>query len=48
MVDTASEIPSRLYVSGPSDLELRPLLDGLKRRGADPYVLSDAPAAIHR
>jgi hypothetical protein len=41
MADTASEIPSRLYVSGPSDFELRPLLDGLKRRGADPYVLSD-------
>jgi hypothetical protein len=41
MADMASEIPSRLYVSGPSDLELRPLLDGLKRRGADPYVLSD-------
>ena len=31
----------RLYVSAPSDLDLRPLLDGLKRRGAEPYVLSD-------
>jgi hypothetical protein len=41
MADTAYEIPPRLYVSAPSDLELRPLLDGLKRRGADPYVLSD-------
>jgi hypothetical protein len=41
MADMAYEIPPRLYVSGPSDLELRPLLDGLKRRGADPYVLSD-------
>jgi hypothetical protein len=30
----------RLYVSAPSDLDLRPLLDGLKRRGAEPYVLS--------
>jgi hypothetical protein len=30
-----------LYVSAPSDLDLRPLLDGLKRRGAEPYVLSD-------
>jgi hypothetical protein len=30
----------RLYVSVASDLELRPLLDGLKRR-AEPYVLSD-------
>ena len=41
MVETESEVPPRLYVSGPSDLEVRPLLDGLKRRGADPYVLSD-------
>jgi hypothetical protein len=41
MADTASEVAPKLYVSGPSDLELRPLLDGLKRRGADPYVLSD-------
>jgi hypothetical protein len=32
---------ARLYVSAPSDLDLRPLLDGLKRRGAEPYVLSD-------
>jgi hypothetical protein len=31
----------RLYVSAPGDLDLRPLLDGLKRRGTDPYVLSD-------
>jgi hypothetical protein len=31
----------RLYISAPSDLDLRPLLDGLKRRGAEPYVLSD-------
>lgn len=41
MADTTSEVAQRLYVSGPSDLEVRPLLDGLKRRGADPYVLSD-------
>jgi hypothetical protein len=41
MPDTADEFPPKLYVSGPSDLELRPLLDGLKRRGAEPYVLSD-------
>lgn len=40
MANTASEA-QRLYVSAPSDLDLRPLLDGLKRRGADPYVLSD-------
>lgn len=40
MADTVSEA-QRLYVSAPSDLDLRPLLDGLKRRGADPYVLSD-------
>jgi hypothetical protein len=40
MANTGSEVP-RLYVSAPSDLDLRPLLDGLKRRGADPYVLSD-------
>jgi hypothetical protein len=40
MANTASEVP-RLYVSAPSDLDLRPLLDGLKRRGAEPYVLSD-------
>ena len=40
MANTAPEAP-RLYVSAPSDLDLRPLLDGLKRRGADPYVLSD-------
>jgi hypothetical protein len=32
---------SRLYVSAPTDLDLRPLLDGLKRRGTQPYVLSD-------
>jgi hypothetical protein len=31
----------RLYVSAPADLDLRPLLDGLKRRGVEPYVLSD-------
>jgi hypothetical protein len=31
----------RLYVSAPSDLDLRPLLEGLKRRGTEPYVLSD-------
>jgi hypothetical protein len=31
----------RLYVSAPNDLDLRPLLAGLKRRGAEPYVLSD-------
>jgi hypothetical protein len=31
----------RLYVSAAGDLDLRPLLDGLKRRGTDPYVLSD-------
>lgn len=31
----------RMYVSAPSDLDLRPLLEGLKRRGTDPYVLSD-------
>ena len=41
MADTASEVPRRLYVTAPSDLDLRPLLDGLKRRGAEPYVLSD-------
>jgi hypothetical protein len=40
MANRASEVP-RLYVSAPSDLDLRPLLDGLKRRGAEPYVLSD-------
>jgi hypothetical protein len=40
MANTTSEVP-RLYVSAPSDLDLRPLLDGLKRRGAEPYVLSD-------
>ena len=34
-------VAQRLYVSAPSDLDLRPLLDGLKRRGAEPYVLSD-------
>lgn len=39
----ASVVPAvpRLYVSAPSDLDLRPLLDGLKRRRAEPYVLSD-------
>jgi hypothetical protein len=31
----------RLYVSAPGDVDLRPLLDGLRRRGAQPYVLSD-------
>jgi hypothetical protein len=40
MPDAISEAP-RLYVTAPSDLDLRPLLDGLKRRGAEPYVLSD-------
>lgn len=40
MANPVSEVP-RLYVSAPSDLDLRPLLDGLKRRGAEPYVLSD-------
>src|SRR5260370_10951475 len=40
MANTASEVP-RLYVSAPSALALRPLLDGLNRRGAEPYVLSD-------
>lgn len=40
MASTAQEAP-RLYVSAPSDLDLRPLLDGLKRRGTQPYVLSD-------
>jgi hypothetical protein len=40
MADTVSEA-QRLYISAPSDLDLRPLLDGLKRRGADPYVLSE-------
>lgn len=38
---TRSSDVTRLYVSAPSDLDLRPLLDGLKRRGAEPYVLSD-------
>jgi hypothetical protein len=40
---TATKVPAalRLYVSAPSDLDLRPLLDGLKRRGAEPYLLSD-------
>ena len=40
MASTAQEA-QRLYVSAPSDLDLRPLLDGLKRRGTQPYVLSD-------
>lgn len=40
MANTVSEV-QRLFVSAPSDLDLRPLLDGLKRRGAEPYVLSD-------
>lgn len=40
MASTAQEAP-RLYVLAPSDLDLRPLLDGLKRRGTQPYVLSD-------
>jgi hypothetical protein len=40
MTNTASEA-QRLYVSAPSDHDLLPLLDGLKLRGADPYVLSD-------
>ena len=40
MADWAPAVP-RLYVSAPSDLDLRPLLDGLKRRGTEPYVLSD-------
>ncbi len=37
----ATQEAARLYVSAPSDLDLRPLLDGLKRRGTQPYVLSD-------
>jgi hypothetical protein len=41
MAATRATAALRLYVSAPSDLELRPLLDGLKRRGAEPYVLSD-------
>jgi hypothetical protein len=41
MAATRAPAALRLYVSAPSDLELRPLLDGLKRRGAEPYVLSD-------
>jgi hypothetical protein len=41
MTNTRPETPRRLYVSAPSDLDLRPLLEGLKRRGTDPYVLSD-------
>jgi len=40
MTNRAPAVP-RLYVSAPSDLDLRPLLDGLKRRGTEPYVLSD-------
>jgi hypothetical protein len=40
MADRAPAV-SRLYVSAPADLDLRPLLDGLKRRGTEPYVLSD-------
>jgi hypothetical protein len=37
------EVPAvpRLYVSASGDVDLRPLLEGLKRRGTDPYVLSD-------
>lgn len=41
MAVTRAPAALRLYVSAPSDLDLRPLLDGLKRRGAEPYVLSD-------
>ena len=40
MADKAPGVP-RLYVSAPNDIDLRPLLDGLKRRGTEPYVLSD-------
>ncbi|MFE7582179.1 hypothetical protein ACFU5Y_11525 [Streptomyces gardneri] len=32
---------SRWFVSAPADTNLRPLLRELKRRGVDPYVLSD-------
>ncbi|HEX9352652.1 MAG TPA: hypothetical protein VF933_02380 [Streptosporangiaceae bacterium] len=41
MAATRTPAALRLYVSAPSDLDLRPLLDGLKRRGAEPYLLSD-------
>ena len=40
MAYRASKAP-RLYVSARSDLDLRPLLEGLKQHGAEPYVLSD-------
>ncbi len=38
----AAAAAPRLYVSAPGGLDLHPLLDGLKQRGAEPYVLSDA------
>jgi hypothetical protein len=40
MANWASQMP-RLYVSAAADVDVRPLLAGLRRRGADPYVLSD-------
>ena len=41
MAANSPPAPQRLYVSAPTDIDLRPLLAGLKRRGVEPYVLSD-------
>lgn len=35
---------SRVFISAPGNLDLRPLLDELRRRGNEPYVLSDVAA----
>jgi hypothetical protein len=40
MADSAPSRP-RLFISAPAGTDLRPLLTGLKGRGASPYVLSD-------
>ena len=37
----AAAATPQLYVSAPASLDLRPLLDGLKQRGAQPYLVSD-------
>ena len=36
--------PPRLFVSAPAGADLRPLLDGLRRRGGQPFVLTDVAA----
>src|SRR6266536_5800940 len=40
-METEASRGQRWFISAPAGMDLRPLLAGLQRRGAAPYVLSD-------